>query len=127
MDKTPGQHSLGKWGEAFAARFLMQKGYEILEKNFKCPLGEIDLIAQESGEIVFIEVKTRRSASFGFPEEQLSWKKRRKLGRLAQFYFKKHAFERPGRIDVVAILSDGRGRALSIEVIQNAFSPLLKG
>jgi len=116
------RNSLGKVGEALAQRFLQGKGYEILEKNFRCRFGEIDLIAKEGGEIVFIEVKSRSGTEFGFPEEQISWRKQKRLGRLAQFYLKRCLKEEPARIDMVAILLGEKGKVLQMEVIQNAVS-----
>ena len=112
----------GKMGESLAERFLKKKGYEILERNFRCPLGEIDLIAKEAGELVFIEVKTRQTTSFGFPEEQITWRKQKKLEQLAQFYLKRYRKEEPCRIDVVSILFNQTGKCVVIEVIPDAVS-----
>ena len=107
----------GRPGELLAEKFLRKKGYEILERNFRCSLGEIDLIAKEGGEIVFLEVKSRKGTAFGFPEEQITWKKRRKLWRLAEFYLKRCRQDSPARIDIVSVLLDEKGDTLSIEVI----------
>lgn len=120
MDRSLGRGAFGKLGESIAERFLEKKGYEILEKNFRCRLGEIDLIAKEGGEIVFVEVKSRHGSSFGFPEEQISRKKQRKLGRLAEFYLKRRRQDEPARIDVVAILQSETGELLSLQLIPNA-------
>ena len=113
---------LGKSGELFAEKFLERRGYEILERNFRCKLGEIDLVARERGEVVFVEVKSRKETAFGFPEEQLSWKKQKKLWRLAEYYLKRYPKDQPARIDVVAILFDGREELLSIRLIENAIA-----
>ena len=94
----------------------------MIEKNFRCRLGEIDLIAEERGEIVIVEVKCRRDTAFGFPEEQISWKKQRKLWRLAEFYLKSRRRDQPARIDIVAILLNDKGDLLSMEVIPNAIT-----
>ncbi|MBI4437277.1 MAG: YraN family protein [Candidatus Omnitrophica bacterium] len=116
------RRSLGKAGEILAQRFLQGKGYKILEKNFRCRFGEIDLVAKEGGEIVFIEVKSRNGTAFGFPEEQIPWKKRRRLIRLAQFYLKRRRKEEPTRIDVVTLLLHEGGGVQQVELIQNAIS-----
>ncbi len=110
---------LGRRGERIAEIFLEERGYEILERNFRCRLGEIDLVARESGEFVFVEVKTRRSTAFGFPEEQISREKRRRLTRLALFYLKRRHREEAARMDVVSILLY-QEKVLRIELIQNA-------
>jgi len=120
MERLKTRREFGKLGESLAEKFLKGKGYEILEKNFRCRLGEIDLIAKESGEIVFVEVKSRHGTSFGFPEEQISRKKQRKLGRLAEFYLKRRRPDEGARIDVVAILLSETGELLSLELIPNA-------
>ena len=113
---------LGKRGELLAEKFLERKGYEVIEKNFRCRLGEIDLIAEEGGEIIFVEVKCRSGTAFGFPEEQVSWRKQRKLWRLAELYLKGRRKDQPARIDIVAILLNDKGDVLSMEVIPNAIT-----
>ena len=106
MGSFEGREGLGKAGESLAERFLKRKGYEILKRNFKCRLGEIDLIAREGGEIVFVEVKSRIGTAFGFPEEQISRKKQRKLWCLSEFYLKRCPEDSSARIDVVSVLLD---------------------
>ena len=113
---------LGKRGELLAEKFLERKGYEVIEKNFRCRLGEIDLIAEEGEEIVFVEVKCRSGTAFGFPEEQVSWRKQRKLWRLAELYLKGRRKDQPARIDIVAILLNDKGDVLSMEVIPSAIT-----
>ena len=81
---------LGKIGEEFAANLLELQGYRILERNFRCRMGEIDLIAEKDGEISFVEVKTRRSARFGMPAEAVGAEKQRRMRRTAEFYLKSH-------------------------------------
>lgn len=120
MKEPSGKGHTGSLGESIAASFLRKRGYEILDRNFRCPLGEIDLIAKEAGEIVFVEVKSRSGTSFGFPEEQIPWKKRRKLLRLAEFYLKRRRREEAARIDIVTVLFGEKGSILEIGVVQNA-------
>lgn len=81
---------LGKIGEEFAANLLELQGYRILERNFRCRMGEIDLIAEKDGEISFVEVKTRRSARFGRPAEAVSPEKQRRMRKAAEFYLNGH-------------------------------------
>ena len=114
---------IGLLGECWAKAYLEGRGYRILEAGFRCCLGEIDLVAEEGGELVFIEVKTRQDTSFGYPEEQISFVKKRRLGRLAQWYFKyRIRKERPARFDVVSLLMTKEGRVREVDLIQNAFS-----
>jgi putative endonuclease len=112
--------STGKEGEQIAAAFLKKNGYRICETNFHCPIGEVDIIAREEGELVFIEVKTRKSREMGYPEQAVGSKKQRKMSQLALWYMQqKKLKEVPARFDVVAItlLPDGN----EIKLIKNAF------
>lgn len=81
---------LGKIGEDFAANLLQLQGYRILERNFRCKTGEIDIIAEKDGEISFVEVKTRRSARFGMPAEAVSTEKQRRMRKTAAYYLNCH-------------------------------------
>jgi putative endonuclease len=111
---------LGDAGEDLAAAALTKQGYKILERNFVTPLGELDLIARHGRELVFIEVKTRRSDRFGSPQEAVHPAKQQKLRRLALYYLKeKRLGEPPLRFDVVAITLTQDGPR--VEVIQHAF------
>jgi putative endonuclease len=95
---------LGKLGEDLAAEYLHQAGYVILERNFRTPLGEIDLIARHQDRVVFVEVKTRRHQSFGTPQEAVTTQKLARLHKLASYYLKaRHLGTPPVRFDVVAI------------------------
>lgn len=82
MDKI----SLGSFGEEMAVNFLKRKGYSILEKNFKCRIGEIDVIAEKENRIHFIEVKTRTNHIFGTPAESVGKKKMEKIRKVAAVY-----------------------------------------
>lgn len=121
---SPGDHlSLGKKGEELAIGRLKALKYKILERNFKCPLGEIDIIAREKETIVFIEVKTRRTKDFGGPAAAVGPHKQRQLSRVALAYLNwKRLQNTPARFDVVAVeLIPPSPR---IEVIRNAFELL---
>lgn len=100
---------LGKEGEDFATRYLEHKGYIIIEKNFRCKLGEIDIIALEKNEkyreIVFIEVKTREDISYGDPIEAVNESKQKHIIRAAKYYIYKHNLENEYiRFDVIEII-----------------------
>ena len=110
---------LGKEGEDLAVRHLKKKGYRIIERNYKNPLGEIDIIAYESGSVVFIEVKTRSTDEFGMPVEAVHRKKQEKMKQVALMYLKRFKTEMPARFDVVSVYA-GRVEA-EVEIIKNAF------
>lgn len=78
--------NLGRWGEAEAAKFLEAKGYQILVKNYRCRLGEIDLICSWQGRLVFVEVKTRKSTTYGYPAEAVTKAKQEKIRLVALSY-----------------------------------------
>lgn len=112
----------GAKGEAAAAAYLARKGYRILERNYRCPLGEIDLIAVDGGEIVFIEVRTRSSHAYGTPQESVDGRKQVRLRRLGAYYLAARGLAgRACRFDVVAVMLDSQERVTSIEVIKGAF------
>jgi putative endonuclease len=100
---------LGKWGEELAANFLIQQGFSILAQNVYTPYGELDLVAQDPGDtlentIVFVEVKTRRSRRFGYPEEAVTSSKQDHLISAALHYLQDHPeLEDDWRFDVIAI------------------------
>lgn len=96
---------LGAWGEEKAAVYLKAQGYEILERNFSCRSGELDLVAMDRGTVVFVEVKTRKTLTFGLPSESITETKKRHLRRTIYFYtLLKGLEERDMRVDVVELL-----------------------
>jgi putative endonuclease len=111
---------MGTEGESLAAQFLEAKGYTILEKNYRFDRGEIDLVAKDGQELVFIEVKARRSREFGAPEESVTPAKEAQLKKVAEGYLYEHSIENQScRFDVVTITyQDGRP---VLRLIQNAF------
>jgi putative endonuclease len=114
------QKERGKAGEDLAAAYLNKQGYKILERNYRTPLGEIDLIARHRGLLVFVEVKTRSGTRFGAGQDAVHHAKQARLRKLADYYLKqKRLGEVAVRFDVVAILLAGSGA--KIEIIQNAF------
>jgi putative endonuclease len=112
--------ALGTKGEDLAVRFLQKKGYRIVKRNYKTPVGEIDIIAKDGDTIVFIEVKTRTDISFGYPFEAVNNRKRQKLKNLALLYLKRQGKESPVRFDVLSIFCMDDGKK-DIEHIKDAF------
>ncbi len=103
-----------------AFRFLKKKGYRILERNYVCKLGEMDIIAKEKDTLTFIEVKTRTTCEFGPPQLAVTFSKQRQLSKVALYYLKEKRLEEvKARFDVVAILL-GQKRE-EIELIRDAF------
>ncbi len=93
----------GAWGEALAAEYLRRKGYRITATGYRCPYGEIDLIAEGRGHLVFVEVKLRRSASFARAMEYVDDKKQERLRATAALYLSRNPMEIPSRFDVIEI------------------------
>lgn len=111
---------LGEKGEEIALRFLKKNGYRILQRNYVCKLGEVDIIAREKDTFVFIEVKTRRSTTFGPPQLAVNQKKKEQISKAALYFLKeKRLEEAKARFDVVAILLGPKGE--EIELIRDAF------
>jgi len=110
----------GKYCEARAVRFLKKNGYRILERNYRCAFGEIDAIAEESGYVVFIEIKSQASLLFGPPYLRITNKKKKNITNSALSYLKKYGLsEKDCRIDVVSVcLLNGD---YEMELIKNAF------
>lgn len=94
----------GKWGEKLAAAYLCEKGLKVVEKNVRSPFGEIDLVCSQGKELVIVEVKTRSSRVFGYPEEAVTRNKQHKLKQLAEWYWRRVPQYRNVRVDVVAIM-----------------------
>jgi putative endonuclease len=117
---TRARLQLGETGEAFALEEIERLGYKCITRNYRCPLGEIDLIARDGDTLVFLEIKTRRGRSLGYAKEAITARKQRQLSQVALAYMKANGCAGVrSRFDVVAIsLCAGRK---DIEVIRNAF------
>ncbi len=114
---------LGNLGEKLAAEHLKGLGFLILDTNFRCREGEIDIMARQGDTLVFVEVRTRRGSAFGTPQESLTPAKGRKIIITAQIYLQTHEdLPADWRIDVVAVEMDKGGKLLRLELIENAFS-----
>ena len=113
---------IGRLGEDAAARGLIKKGYIILERNFRLKTGEIDIVAMDKdGCTVFIEVKTRKNADFGYACEFVDRKKQQKLIRTAEFYCGRDVYMRFDIIEVYYELSESGIKIKEINHIENAF------
>lgn len=113
--------SLGVKGESQAASYLAKKSYRILNRNFRCKLGEIDIVAENDEFLVFVEVKSRSDRSNVSPLISLTSKKRIKLRQLAEFYISKfEMYHKQPRIDVVGVTFFNDG-TFYLEHIENAF------
>lgn len=96
---------IGKYGEDLAVEFLENLGYEIIEKNFMCKIGEIDIIAKDRDEIVFIEVKTRNTLLYGNPIEAVDKRKRKHIYKTAEYYLLiNDLLDSYVRIDIIEII-----------------------
>ena len=115
------RRTLGNRGEELASRKLQSLGYTVRERNWRCSAGELDIVAEKDGALVFIEVRTRRGDRFGTPEESITPAKRAKLIEVAQTYLDEHGEnDRNWRINVVAIDIGPRGEVSRMDIIENA-------
>ncbi len=115
--------ALGKKGEAEAANWLQARGMRILERNFRCPLGEIDIIGEMGEVLVIVEVRSRSSIDWGTPAESVGYRKQQKLRRLAAYYLQhKGKVNSPCRFDVLGLLVNEGGKGPNqIQWIPDAF------
>jgi putative endonuclease len=117
---TQARLSTGKQGEDLAVQYLREKGYRIVERNFRCPFGEMDIVARQGDVLVFVEVRSRRSEGFGDPVESVGLIKQRKLSRIALAYLQRHnLLDCKARFDVVGVKIKTDGH--TIEIVRDAF------
>lgn len=111
----------GQRGEELAAAHLARQGYEILARNWRCRAGEMDIVARQGETLVFVEVRTRRGRRLGTPEESVTPAKQARLIEVAQTYLQEMELAgAPWRIDVVAIVLDGRGQVRRFNHLESA-------
>ena len=111
---------VGKEGESLAHEFLLNAGYQILEKNYRFSRGEIDIVAEKDNVLIFIEVKTKKFGDFGDPITWVTRKKQKQIGSVAKGYlFEKKIMDKDCRFDVIAI--KWQDNAWKIEHLENAF------
>ena len=116
-------NELGKAGEDAAVAYLEKKGYLIRERNWRLNHLELDIIATKDGELVIVEVKTRRNTDFQLPHEAVDWKKIRHIVHATDAYIKMHSLDAPVRFDIVTVV--GEAGNFHIEHIEEAFYPPL--
>lgn len=115
------RRALGTFGEAAAAAHLTRRGMPIVARNWRCNIGEIDLVAREGGQLVFVEVRSRRAGPVA-PEETIGPAKARRLAALAQAYLQAADLpeQTPWRIDLIAVVVDAAGRLSRLSHIESA-------
>jgi putative endonuclease len=117
---TQARLELGRYGEDLAYKRIKRLGYRKIIRNYRCPLGEVDLIANDGDTLVFIEIKTRRGRPTGYAKEAVDARKQRQLSKVALSYMKSNnCSEAKARFDVIAIsIKEDKPE---IEVVKNAF------
>jgi len=118
---TTQKQNIGKFGEDIAIKYLENHGYKILERNYRKPWGEIDVVAQQSDELVFVEVKTQNQGFEWRPEENVTRHKKRQLSKIINTYLKEHQVygETDFRVDVLGIIINDKTETAQVEHIQN--------
>lgn len=125
------RRALGERGELIAARALREAGLRIVERNWRCSSGELDIVAEERAPdyvqgksdarwLVLVEVRTRRGFAYGTARQAFPGRKQAKLRHLAALYVQEKEWKGPWRIDAVAVQMDGSGRVVDVEHIRHA-------
>lgn len=113
-------HSIGAYGESLASDYLRDCGYYIIEENFSCKIGEIDIIARDGPYLCFIEVKSRYSLKYGAPRESITPHKQKKIRQVAEYYLMiNHTSDVPLRFDIMETYF--KDNSYHINLIKNAF------
>jgi putative endonuclease len=119
---THARQSLGRLGEDLACRELERRGHIIVERRFRTDLGELDIVSQQHGVTVFVEVRTKSGATFGDGAESVTFQKQRRLVKMAELYVARHSLDdAPCRFDVVSI--DADAQPPRVTVFEDAFRP----
>lgn len=118
--EQPDTRAQGRLGEDEAARWLVRRGYRIVERNFTCKAGEIDVVAEDGDTLCFVEVKARANRTFGRAIEAISAQKQRRIARAASWYLTQHPTDRPCRFDVLAMDLDPE-EGWRFELVRDAF------
>lgn len=115
---------LGRFGEAWAVGHLVRLGYQIVERNVRFRVGEIDIVAREGPDLVFVEVKCRRTSRYGPPEDSITPARFARLQAAIDSYLAQRSLDPPSyRVDVVAIEVGGNGRVTSCRLLRGVESP----
>lgn len=119
MSRDRRRIELGRRGEELAVQELRRRGYEVVERNWRCRAGEADVIARRGQEWAFVEVRTRRGETFGTPEESITPQKRARMQAVAEQYMAEHDLqEEDGRLLVVAVEMDRVGHLRRVEILE---------
>ena len=114
------RQKFGKFGEDLAGRYLKKMGYQVICRNYRTRFGEIDIIAKDADTIVFVEVKSRRTSTFGHPKYSITHKKQERISKTALYYLKENNQSNcRARFDVVTI--NAADKKTDVEIIKNAF------
>jgi putative endonuclease len=117
-----GKREIGNIGEDIASAFLKKKGYAVIQRNFLCRVGEIDIIAQKGEYLCFVEVKLRKDARYGEAREFVTRSKQKKIILAAKYYLSKNVTELQPRFDVVEVyMPDGTDGKTYVRLLENAF------
>lgn len=115
---------LGQWGEETAGKYLVERGYEILNRNYRTAIGELDIVARKNDVLTFVEVKTRDATNAGhfLPEQSVNSRKQSKLKKLGEIYINEHRYkdDQEWQIDVISVILDKSTQEVTINHIQNA-------
>lgn len=121
MSSASGRKAIGELGEELARKYLKKHGYHVIETNYRCRHGEIDIVTRRRDSLVFVEVRTKTSDAFGTPEESVTAAKQERLVATAQTYLASHqGLPESWRIDVVAVELHPDGKVKRIEQVENA-------
>lgn len=117
-------HSLGRWGEHHAARFLERRGWTVVCRNYRFGRREVDLVVRRGAVLAFVEVKTRAGEGFGQPTEAITWRKRREIEAVAAHFLATRApSQTQVRFDAVAVTLLARGGPVRVEHVPDAWRP----
>ncbi|MHB0868968.1 MAG: YraN family protein [Chloroflexota bacterium] len=120
---TEDRQATGRRGEQLAARYLERAGCRVVARNYRCALGELDLVVEGPEGLIFVEVRTRRQPCLVLPEETITTAKARRLARLAEWYLASRGEEeRPWRVDLIAVELSPTGDLIRLERFQDAIS-----
>lgn len=114
--------SLEKIGESLAGKFLIAKGFKIIETNYISPLGEIDIIAQDNSVLYFLEVKTKHSNNYNISFDAMDYKKQQRLSRIATYYMMVNREYTEYRFGVVGVMYNSVNRKYKVKFINNSFN-----
>jgi putative endonuclease len=114
-------NQFGKLGEDIAHDYLINKGYKVLQRNYRFAKTEIDLVCEIAEEVVFVEVKTRTSDQMAYPEQAVGKAKQKNIRFAAEYFLEEYQINKPARFDIIAVIKNEK--RFEIEHIEDAFYP----